>query len=112
MNTRKMFTMAGLVAGAGLGATAAYVAMRPKLRHKLRKAGLSREAVSLLGHEMKQEAQDAAHDMKAFIADEGHRRFARTRRVLSKNLRFRRHKAEKAQEHAEMALEEAKKAAS
>jgi hypothetical protein len=70
MNTPRNLRMVGLLAGAAAGATAIYVAMRPKLRKDLRKKGFTKEALTLLGQEMKHEASDAAHDARNYVAKE------------------------------------------
>jgi hypothetical protein len=70
MNARKFLTVAGMAAGAAVGATSLYVAMRPRLRKDLKKKGLTKDALSLIGHEMKKEATDVAHDMRGMLAEE------------------------------------------
>lgn len=70
MKLRNALLMSGMVAGAAAGATSAYVAMRPKLRRRLRKTGVSKESLALIGHEIKKEATDAAGEVREFLADE------------------------------------------
>lgn len=70
MKTRTMLTAAGVAAGAAVGATSMFVAMKPKLRRALRKKGLTRESLSLLGKEMKHDAEQAAHDLREFAKEE------------------------------------------
>jgi hypothetical protein len=70
MNTRTILTVAGMAAGATVGATSLYVAMKPKLRRNLRKKGFSKDSLSLLGREMKHEAEEVAQEMRHFMAEE------------------------------------------
>jgi hypothetical protein len=87
MNTRTLFTAAGMAAGAAIGATTLYVAMRPKLRKDLRKKGLSTESLSLIGQEMKHEAGEVAHDVRGFVAEEASKAGRLPRRWLRKRVK-------------------------
>lgn len=65
-----MLTVAGVAAGAAVGATSIFVAMKPKLRRNLRKKGFSKESLSLLGREMRHDAGEVAQEMSHFMAEE------------------------------------------
>jgi hypothetical protein len=85
MKARTLLRAAGMAAGAAIGATSLYVAMRPRLRKDLRKKGISSESLGLIGHEMRHEAGEAAGEMRDFFAQEtkavarGPRRWLRRR---------------------------------
>src|SRR5437764_520034 len=81
MDPRKLLTAAGMAAGAALGATALYVAMRPHLRRKLRKTGVSAQSLALIGREMRHEAAAMGDEMRALLQEEAHQARHAARRL-------------------------------
>ena len=87
MTSRNALTMAGVLAGAAVGAAAIYVAMKPKLRKVLKKKGISTASLALIGREMRDEAADIAQDAKQFVEQEARSAGRLPRRWFAKHVK-------------------------